>query len=265
MTASPSTQGPGHGDPLRMFGEAVIAIVEAATPGDVLASVTPEQIGGHSGYSASSVRYQLQRQASATNHQPPAPKRWSFDRGRLLLATSDAVTARIREATERSVPRYLAALATLSRTGDLTELSAALTADLDEFSPGGSSDGSAGNTERTLLLLLAACDGDSALAAALRQAQSSRLALYEAVYELAMEVTGRELREGITVQQLTVQVNMLLEGVSMRRRFEPAIDQSVVLRAVLAIFWGLTRAIDDPDELEPAQRLAATARRRGRG
>ncbi len=267
MTSSPNL-GSAARTGLEALADAALLVIDELSAGDLLAAITPERLGARSGYAASSVRYQLSRveRAPAPQHQdettaeasrvtPPPRKRWAFDREHVLLIALSALAARQRQAAEESVARYLSALSELKATGDPRALAQAVQADLDIYTPGATADATALTSERVQSIAVAAADGSIEIARQLRRHQDERLHLYLPVYEHTLTLSGRVLRDGVTLLDLAKQVSFLLEGVAQRRRSEPALDESHVLRTVLAIFHGLTRPGNDTEALDPEAAL----------
>lgn len=257
---------------LDALADAALFVIDELTPGDLLAAITPERLGARSGYAPSSVRYQLSRGApkSKTTSAPaasvlpgaqPLPvvtrKRWAFDREHVLLIALRALAEHRRRVAETSVNRYLAALTAAGRDGDLGPLVAAIKADLDASTPGATEQGSALTSERVRSIAVAAADASADIARQLRLDQQQRLAQYLPVYDLAMAMTGRVLRDGISAGDLALQVSLLLEGIAQRRRFDPSVDERRALDAVLSIFQGLTRPADQPGSRGPVATFVA--------
>lgn len=239
---------------LDALADAALHVIDELTPGDLLAAITPERLGDRSGYAPSSVRYQLSRAprepvpraaTGAVAGADPLPivarKRWAFDREHVLLIALAAAGEHSRANVVEAVSRYLDALTQAEQNKDLGPLAAAIQADLDASTPGATEQASAMTSARVRSIAVAAADGSPEIARELRAEQSARLDLYDPVYERALAITGRVLREGVSLRDLASHVSLLLEGVAQRRRFEPAVDERLVLDAVLAIFKGLTR------------------------
>lgn len=262
-------QGTRERNTLGSLAEATLEVIDQLSAGDLLAAVTPERLGQATGYAPSSIRYQLSRlqreaetETGGAGVRPAAARtRWSFDREQLLLLALDALMFRQLEAAERLTETYLDALGTLEQTGDLTALGLAIKANLDTFTPGATGDEKAGATERVWAVALAAADGSKEVARRLRGTQDGQIERYLPVHELGLRLTNRELRPGVSLMGLAKQVNVFIEGVATRRRFEPTFDESLVLQSVLAIFYGHTRPVQDPGMPSPAEILATAAQR----
>lgn len=245
------------------IGDAAITAIDDLSWSELLAAITPERIGQLTGYSASSIRYRLNAAtqdaagALATDAPAPAgrPRGWRFDREQLFLMALDAFAARLLAVSAISRDRYLVALGELERTGSLAALGEALEANLSDYAVGGSDEHVAAETERMFLLAIAASDGSTEVARRLRRAVEDRGELFRPVYELALRITGRELREGHTVSDLIGEIGLYLDGVSHRRRFEPALGPARSLSTVLAIFVSLTKPIVGAARETPAEEL----------
>jgi ribosomal protein L28/DNA-binding transcriptional ArsR family regulator len=268
MTVRPRPSD-GERSTLRVLSAATLAVIDELTAGDLLAAVTPERLGAQTGYAPSSIRYQLSRlrrdaEATTDAHVSGAgtgSKRWAFDREHLLLVALEALAIRQQEAAQRSAELYLVALRELARTGEMTALGLAIQANLDAFTPGATENENISATERAWAVAVAAADGSVEVARRLRRAQADQVAEYHPVYELALEITGRTPRAGIDVGDIAQQINLFLEGVATRRRFEPALDESKILGSVLALFVGMTYSGDAADAPDAAAQLAADVRR----
>lgn len=250
-------------DALLELGELAIDVLTSVDAHEILAAVTPERLAERAGVSPSTIRYRLGRVGKLLGGEgTPDRPAWRFDRSALTIAVVHAVSRQRARASEASVRDYLPALEHLAASGDLRAVGAALMRDLARFSPGATdgADGADGDNEGVVLLLLALCEADRRVAGELRRLQDARLQHYRPVYEAILAMTGRQLREGVTIDALITQLNYYLEGLSHWRRTRPTADQRLTLSTAAAIIHAHTVPAESPDAPSPLDVLLAAIR-----
>lgn len=224
------------------IGAAAIELIDGFAASDLLAAITPERLGTATGYSASTVRYQL-RQVSEGAAAGGERRSWSFDREALLTVMAEEVFVQLRATTERSVGVYLAALEQLARAGNAQAFGEAIRRDMDAFSPGGDDDGTGGIAERARLLTVIACECSPELAQRVRAEHHRWIGMYAPVYDAVLRLSQRRMLPGLAQADLAQHVSGYLHGLSERRRFDPRLDHAQVARSVVAILFAFTEPL----------------------
>jgi hypothetical protein len=216
---------------LRSLAEATIDLIDALAPAEFLAAITPERLGQATGYAPSSIRYQLTKARPAGGEE--GPRSWAFDRELLLIAVVEVLLDRLRAADDHAASVYVAALQNAARTGDLSEVSAAIRAQAGPDS-GGPQQGSA--RPYHLALALAVANPNGPVAQTIEQEHSRRLVKFVPAGELMLRITQRIPRAGSSVVDIVGQINVALERALTPARRHSDTDFHNAMRSAIAIF-----------------------------
>jgi hypothetical protein len=181
----------------------------------------------------------------------------AFDRKKLGLELVDRALQQARATVERNAAIYEGVAGALPALKDLERVLIAIIGDLDSYAPGATDGVDPTAQERMFLLALACCDEDRELASRLLDHQLANTARHAHVYEAFMKRTSRRLVSHASVAQLADLISMLLEGVSLRRRFDPDFDMTAVAKAVIRIFWAFTVSDGEAEPLYEKELLAS--------
>lgn len=197
-------------------------------------AVTPESLAKQEPWSASTVRYHFGARAQDTDDG-----RLAFQRRDLALAVLEAALEDATAASADAADLYQQAAASLPATGAMDDVLAAITANLNAFVPGASTD-DVSPRERMYWLALAVCDEDRDVARLLRAARGRQIERYGPTYQAYMDAMDRELKPGRTVADLANTIYALLDGHIARLRFDPHVPSDWLGDTVLCIFASFT-------------------------
>lgn len=97
--------------------------------------------------------------------------------------------------------------------------------------------------------------GDDAAAAVIRDRLLDADRAYAAVLAHVVDATGRQLVEGVGVQDLAQMVVAVCDGCALRLRVDPDLAPAILERSLLSLFDAMTRRAGTRDDL-PAHRLS---------
>jgi hypothetical protein len=197
-------------------------------------AVTPESLAKSEPWSASTVRYHFGARAQDQDNG-----RLAFQRRDLALAVLEAALHDATVASADAAELYQQSAAALPAAGTMDEVLAAITANLNAFVPGASTD-DVSPRERMYWLALAVCDEDRDVARLLRDARGRQIERYGPTYQAYMDALGRDLKPGRSVLDLANTIYALLDGHIARLRFEPSVPSAWLGETVLSIFASFT-------------------------
>lgn len=101
--------------------------------------------------------------------------------------------------------------------------------------------------------------GDDAAAAVIRSRLQDADRAYAAVLAEVLDATGRQMIDGVDVDDLARMVVAVCDGCALRLRLDPELTPAILERSLLSLFDAMTRRAGTRDDL-PAHRLSIDAR-----
>ena len=182
---------------------------------DLVRLLTPERLSEIGDWAPSTVRYHFGGGAGQDGARD-----LGFRRRELALEVVRLAAERSERTTRAAVERWYATLERMRGPEDVDLLIATIHENLATFVPGGSEHDSTAS-DRVHHLALAVADADPEVARLLRDARAREAERWAPAVAAYVELAGRRLREGRTVEDLVAVLYAITDGHLTRLRIEP--------------------------------------------